>query len=80
MATTIFVHYRGARARALHTGEDVSAYLRDFVYDDLEMLGFPQPRARDCVCVGQAGMVRCGFPRASLVSARFELAWIGELS
>lgn len=68
MATTIFVHYRGARARAFHTEQAVAVYLHDFVYHDLEALGLPRPRVRDCGYAAQAGMVRCGFTRSTVVS------------
>ena len=67
MATTIFVHYRGSRARAFHSERDVSVYLSDFVYRDLKKLGFLRPKAKDCEVAWQAGKVTCRFPHPSLV-------------
>lgn len=67
MATTIFVHYRGSRARAFHSKQDVSVYLQGFVYWDLKRLGFPRPKAKDCEVAWQAGKVTCRFPHPTPV-------------
>ena len=69
MATTIHIHYRGPKARAFYAGNDVPVYLRDFVYADLDALGLPRPKVKECVYTAQSGLMKCRYPRPSSVRA-----------
>ena len=67
MATTIFIHYRGAKALAFQSMERARVYMEAFVYGDLGALGLPRPVRDNYAYAKAAGVVKCWFDEGDLV-------------